>query len=198
VFVCLYVSIHVYFHVCTFVCIHVCKHTSICMHTRMYVCTYVCMYVCICVYIFIYICARTDRTHYKICNIPKHTATLCNSLQHTAKRASTSWIQHTRTKSQATAHCYGVATISAKKTLTFKEPTKRSHPIVHTATYLYTANHTGSTLQHTATHCNTLQHIVEGASTYGRKVKLLSTFVHLCCTNCLVAGEQVSYIYHTR
>ena len=66
----------------------------------------------------------------------QHTATRCNTLQHTLQHTAThcNALQHTAT------HC---------------------STLQHTATYCNTLRHTAThcnTLQHTATHCNTLQH----------------------------------------
>ena len=48
---------------------------------------------------------------------------------------------------------------SAKETYHFKEPTNRSHPIRLRTVAINTLQHTATPLQHTATHCKTLQRI---------------------------------------
>jgi len=101
------------------------------------------------------------------CNIPQHTATYCSILQHTAT-------QHTdcgpRGRGGGTisrllkivglfckrAYILQKRLHSAKETYNFKDPTNRSHPIVHFCD--------GAT-QHTTAHCNTLQHIATHCNT---------------------------------
>ena len=82
------------------------------------------------------------------CNTLQHTATLCCTLcillydlQHTATHCNT--LQHTAT------HCY--THMQVRKTLALQHTGTHSNTLQHTATHC-------STLQHTATHCSTLQH----------------------------------------
>jgi len=69
-----------------------------------------------------------------VCHSLRHTATHCNTLQHTASLRHS--LQQTATHCLTATHC---------------------NTLQHTATHCLTATHC-NTLQHTATHCNTLQH----------------------------------------
>jgi len=100
--------------------------------------------------LFIYI--SYSATH---CNILQHTATHCNTLQHTATYCNT--LQHTAT------HCTLFIYISHDSTGPSDVGTtyRAAQFIMVLSSCLYT--HT--TLQRTATHCNTLQHTLQHAAT---------------------------------
>jgi len=84
-----------------------------------------------------------------LCNTLQHSATHCNTLQHTATHCNT--LQHTAT------HCNTMQHTATHSTRCLSE----SHEISATATLC-------NTLQHT--HCNTLQHTYPMAS----RIKLLT------------------------
>jgi len=80
----MYIHTYIYMHI----------HIYVCIYIHIYICT--CIFMCICKYIYIYVSARaTDCANYCICSttrnstrtrtyILQHTATHCNTLQHTA------------------------------------------------------------------------------------------------------------------
>jgi len=91
---------------------------------------------------------------FAICNILQHTATQCNTLQHTFFPKI----------------CNRVGNLAGAKitTRTHCDTLTHSNTLQHTPTHSNTLHHTPpyrNTLQHTATHCNTLQHTATHCNT---------------------------------
>jgi len=81
------------------------------------------------------------------CNALQHTATHCNTLQHTAAHCSTS-------RRNSTSRGFWVHILKSPVTIEYAiwiGYKADCNTLQHTATHC-------NTLQHTATHCNTLQH----------------------------------------
>ena len=107
----MHIYIHTYIHICT--CAYIYIYTCVCIYkyiynihiytyTDMYVCVY--LYVSVCAYIYIYI---------YIYIALQHTATHCNTLQHTAVPAGIKmmcWV--VLLKKNDVLNCYGVATMN--------------------------------------------------------------------------------------
>jgi len=101
----------------------------------------------------------------------QHTATHCNTLQHTTECNT---LQHTAT------HCNTLQPTATHCNMLFKQHIQGAHcgvPYIHSATHCNTLPHTAThcntllnarhynTLQHTATHCDTLQHTATHCNT---------------------------------
>ena len=86
----------------------------------------------------------TLQTHHK------HTATHCNTLQHTATTHCNA-LQRTATRCNIKETCYD-------KWVHYCQVNSANTPQTHCNALQHTATHCKSTLQYTATHCNTLQH----------------------------------------
>jgi len=99
----------------------------------------------------------------------QHTATCCNTLQHTVSHAATNLAvahpvsmivalpePHCNTLQHTATHCKHTSTYCN----TLQHTAAHCSTLQHTATHCDTLQHSAahcSTLQHTATHCNTLQ-----------------------------------------
>ena len=97
-----------------------------------------CVYLCVCTYRYI-----------RWCHTLPHTATNCNTLQHTI-----TWQNGNRWRGQTPLW-------TEQSVLRFDNSATHCNTLQHTATHCNTLQHTAThcnTLQHTATHCNTLQH----------------------------------------
>ena len=89
----------------------------------------------------------------------QHTATCCNTLQHTVSHAATNL---------AVAHPVSMIAASSKPHCNTQHTAAHCSTLRHIATHCSTLQHTAahcSTLQHTATLCNTLQHTVTHCNT---------------------------------
>jgi len=122
-----------------------------------------------------------------------HSATQCNTVQHTATHWVREWVQlrlgptlsHTpcNTLQHTATHCSISNTLqytathcnTLQHTATLKRETlsslSRSNSLQHTATHC-------NTLQHTAIHCNTLQHTTAHSSTRQQTTTHCSTILH--------------------
>ena len=95
-----------------------------------------------------------------------HTATHCNTLQHTATTLQQpaphcNKLQHYNTDTQQERPGTGLCIKYPKPIRTLQHTATHCNTLQHTATHCNTLQHTAThcnTLQHTAIHCNTLQH----------------------------------------
>jgi len=129
-------------------------------------------------------------------NTPQHTATHCNTPQHTVTHRNTPQhaatfctthnpISHSRRASHGNMHAVGAAK---------KLQTRTAFSTQHIATHcnaLHTLQHSAThcnTLQHNATHCNTPQHTATRCDTLHHSYFDFSlpqsiTWKHACCWN---------------
>jgi len=174
------------------------------IHVYKYISLSICIYVCLCIYSYTYI----KHTHIHTCNHTAYrawkvllyfTATLCNTLQHTATQRRSRptkchrycWnaLQHSRT--HFTTLCRpGTAHEQAKGAMLdgrMHVAATRCNTLQHTATHRNTLQHTAThenILEPTATHCNTLYR--HGAAHEAPKV---ICWIVGCTSSCLRLGN---------
>jgi len=127
------------------------------LHTHMYI--YIHMYTNIYTYVYTYIriCIYTECYYMHLLYILQSAEPqpICKTLQHTATTHCNNTLQ------QHTApHCNEPSILPlAQPPRQVEKQDKRCNTLQHAATHCNTLQHTHSnTLQHAATHCNTLQH----------------------------------------
>jgi len=124
---------------------------------------------------------RVVSIDYRINRVKIHTATYCNTLQRVVTRCNT--LQHAATR----CNIYAVSIDYLLSFLSRYRQRKRQRQN-HTATHCNTLQHTAThcnTLQHTATHCNTLQHTATHCNA------LHNTAIHVVA--CVVLPHYLSH-----
>ena len=145
--------------------------------------------------------------YYEIVAPCKLTATLCNTLQHSATHCNT---LQTRCNTLQPAACHRQGRLhrallwnrrqSAAYSLRWSGLFCRSLLLQHPATHcntLHTATHC-NTLQHTATHCNALEHTATHWNTLQHTATHCNTLQHIAthCNTLIMSSSTISRIFN--
>ena len=112
------------------------------------------------------------------------SATLCNTVQHTATHG------YTLERDASASSQQGPVRMSRQTSLTLQHIAKHYNTLQHIATHCTTLQHT-NTLQHTTKHCNTLQHTIQDCNTLQKTAAQHTT--EQCIYDCTAFAKVVTH-----